>query len=288
MSQWSLSVGFPQKIPREDVILTAGYTAVFPPGFKIGHHPIRRWQFPPVSLHTDQVRWDSLFSVYKHSKPGEDVHAAWGQKLSLQMSKEHGRPGFFTGCLLICAAVVHGGSQGMSQKISFNQLWLSPWTLLVCNGASTFQVDGRKPTRGGLLRLWSLLSKAQWRRRQPFTVFWLQNRKLSLLVICYSLVGTGVTQALAVNVFARMCECVCEVNGCGPGKGHLLWISACLFRTPAGYPPMPDVLVWPLITSHYRLSEKQTATNCKILVWMYVCHCDWRQSRKNMVSRCIR
>lgn len=65
-----------------------------------------------------------------------------------------------------------------------------------------------------------------------------------------------------------MWVCVCEVNGCGPGKGHLLWISACLFPTPAGYPPMPDVLVWLLITSHYWLSEKQRATNCKILVWM--------------------
>lgn len=35
----------------------------------------------------------------------------------------------------------------------------------------------------------------------------LQNRKLSLPVICYSLRGTGVTKALAVNVL--VCASVC-------------------------------------------------------------------------------
>lgn len=37
--------------------------------------------------------------------------------------------------------------------------------------------------------------------------FLLQNRKLSPPVICYSLLGTGVTEALAVNVF--VCVSVC-------------------------------------------------------------------------------
>lgn len=88
--------------------------------------------------------------------------------------------------------------------------------------------------------------------RRWYRLAFAENRKLCLLVICYSLLGTGVTKALAVNVFVRMCECVRARSVDVVQAKAICYQSQLAFSEPLLIIlPMAYFLVWFAITSQY-------------------------------------